>query len=57
MLKVDPRERATMDEILEDEWVIETPVCCQEENGEVIRAPGHVHTLEAGNAPQPPEGK
>jgi serine/threonine protein kinase len=57
MLKVDPKERATMDEVLSDEWVVETPVCSQEEQGEVKRAPGHEHTLEAGNAPQPPAGK
>lgn len=57
MLKVDPKERATMDEILSDDSVLETPVCSQEEQGEVRRAPGHVHTLEAGNAPQPPDDK
>lgn len=57
MLKVDPKERATMDEILSDDWVLETPVCSQEEQGEVRRAPGHEHTLEAGNAPQPPGDK
>jgi serine/threonine protein kinase len=54
MLKVDPKERATMDEVMADEWVMATPVCSQEEQGEVRRAPGHEHTLEAGNPPQPP---
>ena len=57
MLKVDPKERATMDEIMGDEWVMETAVCSQEEQGEVRCAPGHEHTLEAGNAPQPPADK
>lgn len=57
MLKVDPKERATMDEVMADDWVMETPVCSQEEQGEVRRAPGHEHTLEAGNAPQPPADK
>jgi serine/threonine protein kinase len=57
MLKVDPKERATMDEVISDDWVMETPVCSQEEQGEVKRAPGHEHTLEAGNAPQPPADK
>jgi serine/threonine protein kinase len=57
MLKVDPKERATMDEVMADEWVMETPVCSQEEQGEVRRAPGHEHTMEAGNAPQPPADK
>lgn len=57
MLKVEPKERATMDEVMADDWVIETPVCSQEEQGEVRRAPGHEHTLEPGNAPQPPAVK
>lgn len=57
MLKVDPKERATMDEVLADDWVMETLVCSQEEQGEVRRALGHEHTLEAGNAPQPPADK
>jgi len=57
MLKVDPKERATMDEVMADEWINETPVCSQEEQGEVSRAPGHEHTLEAGNVPQPPADK
>lgn len=57
MLKVDPKERATMDEVMADEWVMETPVCSQDEQGEVRRAPGHEHTLEAGSAPQPSADK
>lgn len=54
MLKVDPQERATMDEVLEDEWVINAAVCEQQEQGRVIRAPGHTHTLEAGSGGAPP---
>jgi len=57
MLKVDPAERATMQEVLEDEWVIATPVCSQEEQGKVYRAPGHTHTLEPGNAAPPAPSK
>jgi serine/threonine protein kinase len=57
MLKVDPKERATMDEVMEDGWVTETLVCSQEEQGEVRHVLGHEHTLEAGNAPQPPADK
>ena len=57
MLKVDPRERATMQEVLEDEWCSTCAVCSQDERGNVYRALGHDHTLEAGsgsdNAPPP----
>ena len=54
MLKVDPTERATMDEVLEDEWVLSSKVCYQEEGGEVHRAQGHLHTLEPGSGGPPP---
>lgn len=53
MLKVDPRERATMEEMFDDDWVRETPVCSQVEANTIIRAPGHVHTLEPGSAATP----
>ncbi|KAK5456281.1 Nitrogen permease reactivator protein [Exophiala xenobiotica] len=54
MLKVDPAERATMDEVLEDEWVLSSKVCYQEENGVVHRADNHTHVLEAGSGGPPP---
>ncbi|KIX08378.1 uncharacterized protein Z518_03034 [Rhinocladiella mackenziei CBS 650.93] len=54
MLKVDPAERATMDEVLEDDWVLSSKVCYQEENGTVHRAEGHTHILEAGSGGPPP---
>ncbi|KAJ4668672.1 Nitrogen permease reactivator protein [Exophiala dermatitidis] len=54
MLKVDPAERATMDEVLEDDWVLSSQVCYQEENGVVHRAQNHTHILEAGSGGPPP---
>jgi len=54
MLKVDPSERAIMDEVLEDEWVLSSRVCSQDVNGVVHRAEGHQHTLEAGSGGAPP---
>ncbi|KAH7561469.1 kinase-like domain-containing protein [Bipolaris maydis] len=48
MLEVDPKKRATLDEILEDKWVINSEVCSQEEGGRIIRAGNHEHTLEPG---------
>lgn len=48
MLELDPRKRATMDEVLADPWVQNALVCRQEENGTVFRAPGHTHALQPG---------
>jgi len=60
MLEVDPRKRATMEEILEDKWVSESAICRQEEGGMIVRADNHEHALEPGtgvgavsNTPQP----
>ena len=52
MLEINPKKRATIEEMLADPWVKNSPVCQQEERGRVIRAPGHTHTLEPG-AEQP----
>jgi serine/threonine protein kinase len=54
MLKVDPEERADMDEVLEDDWVLSSRVCSQDVSGEVDRAEGHQHTLEASTGAAPP---
>jgi len=54
MLKTDPIERATMDEVLEDDWILGSSVCYQGENGSVHRAENHVHVLEAGSGGPPP---
>ncbi|KAK5077922.1 Nitrogen permease reactivator protein [Lithohypha guttulata] len=54
MLKVDPTERATMDEVLEDDWILSSKVCYQDEGGSVHRADNHTHVLEAGSGGPPP---
>lgn len=54
MLKVDPYERAEIDEVLEDDWVLSSRVCSQEIDGAVHRADGHQHVLEAGSGGPPP---
>lgn len=52
MLEINPRNRAPLEEILEDHWVCDTIICRQEESGMIINAPGHGHTLEPpSNAP------
>ncbi|KAI9761038.1 MAG: hypothetical protein M4579_001301 [Chaenotheca gracillima] len=48
MLELDPKRRATLEDVLDDPWVAKTPVCQQLDNGQVINAPGHTHTLEPG---------
>lgn len=57
MLEVDPKKRATLDEILADKWVQNSAVCRQEEGGQVVRAPGHEHTLEPGSGSTPAPSK
>ncbi|RDW62953.1 putative protein kinase [Aspergillus mulundensis] len=46
MLKVAVKERATLDDVLTDEWVRNIKACQQEVTGEVIKATGHTHVLE-----------
>jgi hypothetical protein len=46
MLKVNPKERATLDEVMSDEWVRNIHACEQQATGEVIPAEGHTHVLE-----------
>ncbi|KAL1873798.1 hypothetical protein VTK73DRAFT_761 [Phialemonium thermophilum] len=46
MLEIDPKKRAKMDEILEDNWVSTTVICRQIEPGIVINADDHTHVLE-----------
>jgi serine/threonine protein kinase len=60
MLEVDPKRRATLEEVLADRWVCSAAVCSQEEGGAVMRAEGHDHTLEPGSgegAPRSNSGK
>jgi serine/threonine protein kinase len=49
MLDLDPRTRATLEEVMNDPWVVNARVCAQEEQtGRILRADGHDHTLEPG---------
>lgn len=50
MLEIKVKDRATMQEILEEPWVANTVICQQPEPGTVVHAEDHVHTLEP---PQP----
>lgn len=56
MLEIDPKKRATLAEILNDKWVLNSQVCSQEEGGRVVAAENHEHTLEgsAGTSSAPP---
>lgn len=60
MLKIDPRARASLEEVTGDYWLRTTAVCQQTESNEVISAPGHTHILEPPanvSAPQPNKKK
>ncbi|KAJ5746088.1 hypothetical protein N7520_011270 [Penicillium odoratum] len=46
MLKVDPRERATLDEVLADDWVRGILACEQDSSGEIHNVSNHTHVLE-----------
>lgn len=57
MLEIDPRRRATMDDLMQDPWITQTPVCRQEEKGVITKATDHEHTLEPGTAVSPATSK
>ena len=51
MLDINPKTRATMDEILAEPWVADSLICQQLENGEVVNAEDHEHVLQASSSP------
>lgn len=46
MLKVNIKERATLQEVLTDDWIVHTPACQQDQFGEVVKVTAHDHVLE-----------
>ncbi|KAL9102711.1 MAG: hypothetical protein Q9163_002173 [Psora crenata] len=57
MLRVDPKQRATLADMISDPWIATSPVCQQLEHGKVLRAGAHTHTLEPGSTTPGPTGK
>ncbi|OKL56311.1 hypothetical protein UA08_08431 [Talaromyces atroroseus] len=59
MLKVNPKERATLDEVLTDDWIQSIQLCRQDDFGAVIKAKNHGHILEppSSSAPVASKGK
>ena len=53
MLAIQPSQRATLEDLVNDPWIAKNPICRQLESGDVLRAPGHEHTLEASTSPTP----
>ncbi|QLL31002.1 hypothetical protein HG536_0A08170 [Torulaspora globosa] len=45
ILEVDPRKRATLADMYKDDWFRNIPFCTMDPKKQVIRAPGHHHTL------------
>ena len=56
MLEIDPKRRATLEEMFADSWIRTTPICREIEGGQVLKAGDHEHTLEPGTAVQPAQG-
>lgn len=46
MLELDPKKRATIEEIWQDPWVASSQVCRQDEDGTHHKSTNHIHTLE-----------
>ncbi|KAI0402094.1 kinase-like domain-containing protein [Xylaria palmicola] len=53
MLTIDPKKRATMDEILEEPWVSDTVICRQVGTGAIEKTEDHTHVLEPPAPPAP----
>ncbi|KAL8738022.1 MAG: hypothetical protein Q9181_001129 [Wetmoreana brouardii] len=56
MLEINPKRRATLENMMSDTWISSTPVCRQVEGGQIVKAPGHQHTLEPSSTAQSAEG-
>jgi serine/threonine protein kinase len=46
MLDLNPKKRATLEEIWNDEWIRSILYCQQEEGGKIVKGVGHTHVLE-----------
>ncbi|KAJ9298838.1 hypothetical protein DTO217A2_8310 [Paecilomyces variotii] len=57
MLKPNPKERATLEEVIADDWILHIKVCRQEDSGTIIKAPGHDHVLEPPSPSVPVQSK
>lgn len=57
MLRVSTKERASLDEVLNDEWIQSIHACRQDLTGEVFSAPGHTHVLVPPSNSPPVAGK
>lgn len=57
MLKVSTKERASLDDVLADEWVQNIATCGQEPTGKITNASGHKHILVPPSNTAPVAGK
>lgn len=46
MLELDPKKRATLDEIWQDPWISSSQICRQDDDCTVHRSTNHTHSLE-----------
>lgn len=50
MLTLNPKHRATIEEIWDDPWIQQVDRCRQDVDGTVYKASNHTHVLEASSA-------
>jgi serine/threonine protein kinase len=46
MLELDPKKRATLEEVWADDWIRSIQYCRQDANGQPLKIPTHNHVLE-----------
>lgn len=57
MLVVDPKKRATLDEIWADPWVQSISMCTLDQDGNYVKGEGHEHTFVEVEEKEPEEGE
>lgn len=57
MLELNPKKRATLEEVWNDEWIKSIPHCQQEDGGKIIKGEGHTHVLEGQSGGSNPSNR
>jgi serine/threonine protein kinase len=57
MLELNPKKRATLEDIVSDPWVKKSQFCRQEIGGGIFNCDNHTHILEAGGSATPTPSK
>lgn len=57
MLELNPKKRATLEDIWADEWIRSIEFCRQEPGPVYVKAQNHAHVLETQQTPSPEQSK